>query len=610
MKHIIVGTAGHVDHGKTALIKALSGFEGDTTVEEKKRGITIDLSFSNLQSADTNISFIDVPGHEKLIKNMIAGAFGFDASMLVVDANEGLMPQTNEHLEILNLLGVCHIIVVLSKSDLASETLIKQRKDELSKHLEQFKNLDLLEIVVTSIHEQESIETLKKLLLTLLPRKKRENGLFRYYIDRSFSIKGAGVVVTGTVLDGKINVGDRISVAQLDTQVQIRNIQVHDSDVKTAFSSQRAALNLQSSKLTPKRGDLLTQKGYLRGFYTIDAWCESTSGNEIQHNSTSILYIGTKQIEVKVLLYGNEEKIEKGFVKLRFKEKMYCVFDEPFVITHSGRVIAGGHVTNPIDEPMKNRLKLPLLQTLKTKEFKESFTQLISTHKHGFGLISSNQRFGLNHDEALAIAKELENIFIDEKGLVLYPLYIKEELKKSIEEIYHKNKHALLSAKSLSLKIKWASEVLLESILKEMVKEEVLIFDNGVYRNEGVIIDDITTITIQNIYTILSEGGITPQAPYNIYDSLFLDRRMGDNALKNLTSSKKVMRLAHNLFVTYENLQSLMSKLKEIIDNEGYIEIQNFKTHFPDLSRKYLIAYLEYLDNQSGIKKEGNRRIL
>ncbi len=175
MKHIIVGTAGHVDHGKTALIKALSGFEGDTTVEEKRRGITIDLSFSNLQSGDTNISFIDVPGHEKLIKNMIAGAFGFDASMLVVDANEGLMPQTNEHLEILNLLGICHIIVVLSKSDLASESLIKQRKDELRKHLEQFENLDLLEIVVTSIHEQESIETLKKLLLTLLPRKKREN---------------------------------------------------------------------------------------------------------------------------------------------------------------------------------------------------------------------------------------------------------------------------------------------------------------------------------------------------------------------------------------------------------------------------------------------------
>lgn len=610
MRHIIIGTAGHVDHGKTALIKALTGFEGDSTEEEQRRGITINLSFSNMQNADTNIAFIDVPGHEKLIKNMIAGAFGFDASLIALDVNEGIMPQTAEHIQILSLVGVPNIVIALTKSDLSDNDTIRGRKEELTKYISRFNNLHLVDIVPVSIYDGGSIEKLREVLYTLPEVTRRENGLFRYYIDRSFSISGAGSVVTGTVLDGQVKIGDKLSIAEYGKDVQIRNIQVHERDVEVATASQRAALNLQSSKITLKKGLLLTRKGFLRGFHTVDIYLESIAGYEVRHDTTAQFFIGTKQIEAKVLLYEQAESIEKGFARLRFKEKTFLVFDEPFVLSLSGRVMAGGRVINPIDDPIKKRLKLPLLKALQSKDFKTAFEILVDSHKKGFGLISSNQRFGLNHDEALEIAKELKDVFIDETGLVVYPTYIMDELARTIHEIYEKNQYALLSAKSISTKTKWASESLVEEILKNMVNSGKLKLENGIYKNAHIVIDDIATLILNSIYDKLDAGGIKPEAPYNIYDAMDLDRKMGDDALKKLTKSRKVARLAHNLFVTYESLNALVSKLKQIIRNEGYIEIANFKKHFPDLSRKYLIAYLEYLDKQSGIKRDGNRRVL
>ena len=254
MRHIIIGTAGHIDHGKTALIKALTGYDGDTLEEEKRRGITINLSFSSMQSHTTNIAFIDVPGHEKLVKNMIEGAFGFDASLVVVDANEGLMPQTIEHLQILDLLKVPNIIIALTKSDLVNSKTIDNQIKQTIKYLKDFTNLTLKAIMPVSIYDKKSIEDLKLQLFSLPNITKKSNGLFRYYIDRSFSIAGAGAIVTGTVLDGSINVGDKIFATSYEKEIVVKNIQVHGKDVQTAFASQRAAINLQNPKVPPKKG--------------------------------------------------------------------------------------------------------------------------------------------------------------------------------------------------------------------------------------------------------------------------------------------------------------------------------------------------------------------
>ena len=608
MKHLIVGTAGHVDHGKTALIKALTGFEGDTLAEEKKRGITIDLSFSKLQNDEINIAFVDVPGHEKLIKNMIAGAFGFDASLLVIDASEGVMPQTNEHLEILNLLKIPHVIIALTKSDLVTKELLKERTEEVEAYMKRFKNISSSSIVPVSIFDEPSVENLKSRLYALPQIKKPSNGLFRYYVDRAFSLSGIGTVVTGTVLDGEVAVGDKIFVTEHAQELTVRNIQVHDKDVPKAFSSQRAALNLQNPKRKLSRGLLLSKKGYIRGFNSVDVWMESIAGKEIEHNTTLILFIGTKQIEVKVLLY-DELMLTKGYAKLYSKEKLCTVFDEPFILSNSGRIVAGGRVLNPINDPIKKRVKLPLLEALHKYDFQTAFTLLVSTHKRGFGLISSNQRFGIGHDEALSFAKEIDDIFIDKKGLLLYPKKVKKELEEKIFAIYVKNSHAMLSAKSLALKITWASEALISEVLQKLCDEKKLLLDNGIYRDPNIDINDVETVIRNKMYEVLNEGGITPLAPYNIYDTLDIDRKMGDTALKKLTVAKKVKRLERNLFVSFENLTTLMMHLKQIIEEEGYVDIKMFKVYYPELSRKYLIAYLEYLDSYATIKKEGLKRV-
>lgn len=610
MNYSIVGTAGHVDHGKTALITALTGFEGDTLEEEKRRGITINLSFSSMQNDETNVAFIDVPGHEKLLKNMIAGAFGFDAALVVVDANEGMMPQTKEHLEILNLLHVKHILIALTKKDLATPEMLEQRKFEIVEHFKHLSHLHLLEIIPVSIYDATSIETLRQALYALPYVPKKSNGLFRYYVDRSFSIAGAGTVVTGTVLDGTIKVGEKLYAPEIEKEFVIRNLQVHDTDVPLALSSQRTAINLQSAQKTSfEKGVLLCKKGFIRGFDVADVWIEGIGGHTLKHNAKINLFVGTKQVEARILFLEGEESMEKGFAKLQFSKPLFLVYDEPFIVCASGRTIGGGRVLNPINDPMKKKLKLELLKALNEKNFKAAFSLLVEMHKRGFGLISSNQRFGLNHDEAIAIAKEMEGIFVDEKGLVLYPLETKKELEAIIKAIYVKNTYALLSANSLSLKLKWASASFIESVLKELCEKNVLAFHNGVYKNPHIDVDNIESMIEERIYDIISKAQYTPDAPYNIYDELDIDREMGDNALKSLTRAKKVVRLEHNLFIATTHLSAIIAKMREIMRNENGIDIQSFRNHF-EISRKYLVAYLDYLDQFDDVKKEGHKRFL
>ncbi len=610
MNYSIVGTAGHVDHGKTALITALTGFEGDTLEEEKRRGITINLSFSSMQNDKTNVAFIDVPGHEKLLKNMIAGAFGFDAALVVVDANEGMMPQTKEHLEILNLLHVKHILIALTKKDLATPEMLEQRKFEIVEHFKHLSHLHLLEIIPVSIYDATSIETLRQALYALPYVPKKSNGLFRYYVDRSFSIAGAGTVVTGTVLDGTIKVGEKLYAPEIEKEFVIRNLQVHDTDVPLALSSQRTAINLQSAQKTSfEKGVLLCKKGFIRGFDVADVWIEGIGGHTLKHNAKINLFVGTKQVEARILFLEGEESMEKGFAKLQFSKPLFLVYDEPFIVCASGRTIGGGRVLNPINDPMKKKLKLELLKALNEKNFKAAFSLLVEMHKRGFGLISSNQRFGLNHDEAISIAKEMEGIFVDEKGLVLYPLETKKELEAIIKAIYVKNTYALLSANSLSLKLKWASASFIESVLKELCEKNVLAFHNGVYKNPHIDVDNIESMIEERIYDIISKAQYTPDAPYNIYDELDIDRERGDNALKSLTRAKKVVRLEHNLFIATTHLSAIIAKMREIMRNENGIDIQSFRNHF-EMSRKYLVAYLDYLDQFDDVKKEGHKRFL
>ena len=607
MNNYIIGTCGHIDHGKTALIKALNSYEGDTSKEEKQRGITIDLSFSNMSNGSKNIAFIDVPGHEKLIKNMISGAFSFDCVMIVISANEQIKAQTIEHLQILNLLGLKNAVLVISKKDLVEDSSLEQIQKDIEKYVKQY-DFNILFSTTVSIFDDNSIGILRKKLYSLNANTKIEENFFRYYIDRVFSSKGSGTIVTGTVLGKSIKVNDKVFICDLKKDVKIKNIQVHNKDTQIANISNRAAINLSAIDThTLKKGFLLSNKGYLRGFTSIDISFSSLEGKSLKHNQNYTIYIGSRKLEAKILLFSSIDSLEKGFATIKNQSEFFCIYKEKLIIRLGNDTIAGASVINPILDPMKKQQKLELFKSLFKNDIKSAYQILLKAHKKGLGLISSAQRFALSHKEALDFAKQVPNSFLDEESLILYPLETKVLIKNNIKTIYQKNKYALLSNNSIQLRLKWASSNFIQSVLDNLVNEKFLLKDGNLYKN-AFIKENFKDSLEKVLSSRLEKEGITPTAPYNIYDDLDLDRKTGDDILKTLCAKKQVIRLKHNLFIYAQNLNKLVLDMQNIIKEDTYIDLVNFKAKYP-LSRKYLITYLDYLDNFSQIIKVNNKRI-
>lgn len=610
MSNYIIGTCGHIDHGKTALIRALNGYEGDSTKEEKQRGITIDLSFSNLSCDDKNVAFIDVPGHEKLIKNMIAGAFSFDCVMIVVSAVEKIMPQTVEHLEILNLLGVKNAILTITKKDLVDEETLKKNKEEIEQFINDEYDFNILFSKAVSIYDEESIKELKEILFTLDASTKIEENFFRYYVDRVFSSSGSGTIVTGTVLGKPLKKDEKVFICDIKKEAKVKNLQVHGKNSEISNISNRTAINLSNVNTKDiKKGFLISKKGFLRGFDKIDISFKCLKNKTIKHNQKYSIFIGTKRVDARVLLFNSNESLEvsQGFAQLSLNEPIFSIYKEKLIIRQSNDTIAGATVLNPIIDPMKKTQKLNLLEALEKEEIGKAYKILLKAHKKGLGLVSSAQRFALSHEKALEFAKSLENVFIDENSLVLYPIETKQVVKDTITNIYTKNQYALLSVSSLALRLKWASENFIEVVITELVNEKFLVQDGKLYKNSNIK-EDFKKSLENIILKRLELENFTPTAPYNIYDDLDIDRKMGDNILKSLCAKKSVVRMQHNIFVHAESLAKIVASMKEIIKKDGYIEISNFKEKY-NFSRKYLISYLDYLDNFSEIKKEGNKRV-
>ena len=605
MRDVIVGTAGHVDHGKTALIEAMTGYNGDEMAQEKDRGITIDLSFCNMRREGVNVAFIDVPGHERLIKTMASGAFGFDAALLVVAADEGIMPQTREHLAVLDMLKIRRLVVALSKSDRADAAQIARREAEVRTLLrEVYPAMELQALEPTSIYDPESIERLRKILFSLPPRITGDAPFFRYYIDRVFSPRGVGTIVTGTVLAGRVRKGEKLNVAELGKPATVRNIQVHGEDCEEATTHQRVALNLDIPHTKLRKGYLLASRGYFRGFERIDVSVRQLGEKGLSHGSEVLFISGAKRVEGKILYYADSR-----FAALHLKEKVYTRFGDPYLLLASGRVAAGGEILVPISEPIRKNCKLPLLEALQHRDFETAFSILLANHRRGFGLIASQQRFAMSHEEALAVARRIEGAYVDEEGLVLYPQEALQGVESVIRRIYETNPNALLSPASVVLRIKWASEKLAAAVMERLGESGFLRQAEGLWlradRNPAELIDALP----EQLYRILEEEGLTPEAPYDLYDRLDLDRHRGDTALKPLTRAKKVVRLDRNIFVTHDNLRRAVALMRELMVKHGYLDIRLFKAE-TGMSRKYCIAYLEYLDRQKDVVREGERRLL
>lgn len=597
MNSLIIGTAGHIDHGKSALIKAINGFDGDEMALEKQKGITIDLSFSHLSENGKNIAFIDVPGHEKLIKTMISGAFAFSACLFVVDINEGLKAQSIEHLEILRLLGVENIILVLSKCDLCDD--VKAQQSMILADLERL-NVKISQIFQTSIKNQDSINALKAYLSTLSPKQSAKNAIFRYYIDRVFTLKGVGAVVTGSLNEGAISFGEKLFCLDLGREFIVKNIQIHEQNVPNASAFNRVALNLNADYKELKKGFLLSKKGFFKPFKDADAVVFAKN----LKSGLVLFCVGSKAVSAKFQVLASVD--DKYFVHFEFEKEMFLCFDEPFVMLENSRLKGGGRILNPINEPLKKAQKIKLLQMLEIKDFAAVFDFLKSTHKFGFGLLSSYQRFKLTHDEALSVARGLKNAFVDEKALNVYDLSVCEEIRDFIRLIIDKNEYAMLSPHFLSQRLIWASEVLCEAVCKDM--SDKLDFENGIYFKKGMSFAGLENKNKDALYEQLKRENITPTAPYNLYEALEIDRARGDEMLKKLTKNNLVVRLAHNLFIEKNALQTLQNDCLELLKTQS-LDVKKMKEHFK-ISRKYAIAYLEYLDNHPQVAKVGEKRVL
>ncbi|MDE5603029.1 MAG: selenocysteine-specific translation elongation factor, partial [Helicobacter sp.] len=539
--NLILGSIGHIDHGKTSLIAALNGFWGDEREEEKKRGITLDLSFSNLSNGDRNIAFIDVPGHEKLIKNMIAGAFGIDYALLVIASNEGIKPQTLEHLRITHLLGIEDFLIVLTKKDLVSKDAITTLKGEIK---ELFSHYNLkYRIFECSIYDSHSIQTLKEALF-LLPKKiHRDLGCFRYYIDRAFAIKGSGCVVSGTLLDGSLNFNQKIWCCNLKKPLGIKNIQCHNTFMQEAKSGQRVAINLSGvSHNDLKRGYLLTKKGYLRGFNTVEVCLDLYE--DIAHNSEVLVFIGSLKCKGRILFLKNHQK----YATLKCNTPIFSIFDERFILRDEHKTLGGGRILSPIADPMNKRQKLAFLECLDKKDLKTAFIILLQAHKKGLGLISAMQRFGIQQSEAINIALQIQDCFVSEKYLIAYSQQTQQILEKIIQQILEKNPNALLSPALLSQKQSWIVEDFAKMVLERMHQKQLLKKQESFYISLNFK-ENIHDYLYKSIYQTLQIQGFEPIAPYNLYESLDIDRATGDLVLKQLTKEKKIIRLNHKLFI-------------------------------------------------------------
>lgn len=363
MKNIIIGTAGHVDHGKTRLIKALSGIDTDRLEEEKKRGITIELGFAHIPNdAGYNIGVIDVPGHEKFIKNMLAGIGGIDFVLFVVAADEGIMPQTREHFEILQALGIDDGIIAITKTDMVDEEWLELVQEDIRDYVEG-SFLEGKPMIPVSAKSGENIDLLKEEIIRKCDREyKRIEApeMFRLPVDRVFTKSGFGTVVTGTLMDGTCSLNDEVHVFPEETPAKIRGIQTYGNDVEQAVAGQRTAINLSGvRKEDIRRGDVIAAKGAVSVTEMLDVKLKIFDSSErmVLNNSRVHLYCGSKEVLTKVILMDRDALSagEEAYVQFRLEEPIAVRRGDRFIIRFYSPIITigGGQILDAVPEKHK-----------------------------------------------------------------------------------------------------------------------------------------------------------------------------------------------------------------------------------------------------------------
>ena len=637
---IIVGTAGHIDHGKTALVKALTGVDADRLPEEKQRGITIDIGFAELDLGDVRIGFVDVPGHEKFVKNMLAGASGIDAVALVIASDEGVMPQTREHFEICRLLETKTGLIVLTKKDLVDEELLELVKLDASELVEN-SFLENAPMIPVSAKTGEGIEELKRILLEIaakIPDRKNET-VARLPIDRSFTVRGFGSVVTGTLISGEISESDELEILPLERKVRVRGIQTHGKAVESARAGQRTAVNLGGIEHSEiERGMILAEKKVLCPTQIFDAEIEvlEDAKRSLKSRQRVRVHIGTIEALARVQVLNEANEIEQGakdFVQMRLETPIVAVPNERFIIrSYSPQLtIAGGKILDALAQKHRRR-------------------EIENVRKYLQNLVKAED------DKARQIKLFLETAA--ENGLTFSDLQARtawreEILQKAIRE--NTEKKAVIQAESFyiartpfeNLKVKTLTEIenfhkkepLARGILRETLREKIFahlppeifnaVLSNLESEKKIAAEKDIVRLASHSLELSAEEKQIRENLE-RIYQTANLEVPTLENALQEAAhgtkspteksrkifqlflNSGEIVKVTEEFYFTKKAIDDLINKMREFAEKkttDRLIDVTIFK-EIAGVSRKYAIPLLEYFDRERVTRRAGDKRLI
>lgn len=632
MKNIIVGTAGHIDHGKTTLIKALTGRNTDRLKEEQKRGISIDLGFTFFDlPSGTRAGIIDVPGHEKFIKNMLAGAFGIDLVILVVAADEGMMPQSKEHLHILDLLGIKKGFVVLTKTSMVDpewlELVVSDVKEELKGTF--LENADILKVdSVKNIGVDEVKNEIDRIIKDM--EETVTSGIFRLPVDRSFSISGIGTIVTGTLISGTISVNEEVEIYPNNIITKVRSIEVHDKATEKAEKGQRVALNLQGVKKEDvERGSVIAPVDSLIPTSMLDVKVKIIDSPYTINNRTRVrLYIGSNEVFARLILLEDDtcEGGKEYLAQLRLEEEIVCKEDDRFIIRLFSPVvtIGGGRVldANPKKKKRFNEEDLKLISLFESSSEKDKLEATIKEAKGNF--ITLNDLVKLRNIDEESIISLLEKL--EEEGKITYASvqkdryiihndYLKELSNRTIQitKDYHK-KYSLrpgITKEEIKSKIfpklpKNVSDIFLSVISYgtklETYKEFIRLSSFKESQSE-------TQKEIENkLLSSLEEYKM--QAPR--FSEIFKNSKFNPQEINEVVNSliaKKELTKFEDTVLRSKDIKIFEEKVISYIKDKGQISLSEARD-ITNSNRKNALLILEDLDKRKITKRDGENRVL
>lgn len=633
MKEIILGTAGHIDHGKTSLIKAVTGTNTDRLKEEKLRGITIELGFASLDlPSGQHLGIVDVPGHEKFVKNMVAGATGIDIVAMVIAADEGVMPQTREHMEICTLLGIKHGLVVLTKIDLVDEEWLELVLDDIRGFIQGtfLENSPILPVSsVTGKGIPEFINTLDKLSAKIPERS--STGLFRLPVDRVFSMKGFGTVITGTLISGRVHVGDTVMLYPSCITSKVRGIQVHNQSVDEAEAGMRTAINFQGlEKTSVNRGEVLSSPNALVLSYMLDVSAHFLHSNKkpIKNRTLVRFHTGTSEVLGNLILLDREELLpgETAVAQLRLDSPVALVKDDRFVLRSYSpvRTIGGGHILNPIPNKHK-RFKPEVIEGLEGL-VEDAPEEIISYHVGESGhmgvsfadlKIMTNMTEKQLHNTIQGLLSKKTVIQTDKENRIFIHNNSFENLKKKTFDFldnYHKANPLKAGMPKEELKSKFPPTLgskLFNLLLTQMIKDKKIVQEEDTVRLSAhtVSLEVDQADVKENILDNYLKGGLTPPYFKELGKTLNIDPAKAKDVLMLLVDEGVIVKVKEDLYFHAEAVNELKNRLVDFLLSHGEITTPQFK-EMAGVSRKYLIPLLEYFDSKNVTIRIGDTRKL